>query len=147
MRLVGEAVDDGNRGLLRELLDVRLRKRADHDRVEVTGENRCRIADRLPAAELEVAGRQVQADTAELVHPDLEGDAGAGGGLLEDHPERPPRKEVMRLPGALEPLQLVREIEGPEQIGSAPVGDSCKGASFQAVADGDHGLDPTPGMT
>jgi hypothetical protein len=72
MGLVREPVDDRDRRVGGELLDVRLRVGADHDRVHVAREDVCRVLDRLSAPELEVAGGEVEAEAAELVDPDLE---------------------------------------------------------------------------
>src|SRR5262249_7666412 len=131
MRTVGEAVDDGDRRVRRELLDVGLRERADHDRVEVTGEHDRGVLDRLAAAELEIARREVETRPAELVDPDLEGDAGPGRGLLEDHPERAAGEEPGLLAGALLPRQVVGEVEHLEQLLGAPVRDPGERPALQ----------------
>ena len=68
-----------------QLVDVGLRERADHDRVEVAREHHRRVAHRLAAPQLELALREVQRVAAQLAHADLERDARAGGGLVEDH--------------------------------------------------------------
>ena len=59
--------------------------RADHDRIDIARQNLGRVANRLGAAELHLGARQEQRLAAELAHADIEGDAGAGGGLFEDH--------------------------------------------------------------
>ena len=92
MVIVGEAVDDGHARPLGQLVDVGLRERADHDRVEVAREHHRRVAHGLAAAQLELALRQVERVAAELVHADLEGHARARGGLVEDHAERAARR-------------------------------------------------------
>ena len=51
---VGEAVDHRYGGVLRELLDVLVRERTDHDAVDVPREDTRRISDRLTAAQLHV---------------------------------------------------------------------------------------------
>jgi hypothetical protein len=61
---------------------------ADHDAVHVAREDAGGIADRLAPAELDVARREEERVPAELVGADLEGDAGAGGALGEDHRQR-----------------------------------------------------------
>jgi hypothetical protein len=50
MRGVGQAVDDGDRPVHGQRLDVGLGERADHDRVEVAREDDRRVPDRLAAA-------------------------------------------------------------------------------------------------
>ena len=56
MQQVGQAVDDRHGGEPRQLLDVGLREGADHDAVDVARQHARRVADRLAAAELDVAG-------------------------------------------------------------------------------------------
>jgi hypothetical protein len=58
-----------------------------------------------------------------LVDADLERDAGSGRRLLEDHPERPAREEMVLLPRLLEPLQLVREVQHLRQLAGTPIRD------------------------
>ena len=127
----------------RERLDVGLLEGTDHDSVEVARKHDGGVLDGLAAAELQIAGRQVEPHAAELVDPDLERDARAGRGLLEDHPERAAGEEVVLLPRFLEALQLVSEVEHLEQLGSAPVGDPGERPALEAVGDGDHPGDPT----
>ena len=64
MRAVGQPVEDRNRRVGRELLDIGLRERSDHDRVEITREDDGRVFDRLAAAQLKVARREVEACAA-----------------------------------------------------------------------------------
>ena len=78
MGRVGEPVDHRNRGVRGQLLDIALRVGADHEAVEVAGKNGRGVAKGLAAAELQVAGGEVEADAAELCDPDLERDARAG---------------------------------------------------------------------
>ena len=62
---------------------------ADHDGVDVAGEDAARVRRGLALAHLYLLGGEGEGVPAELVHPDLERDAGAVGWLLEDHRERP----------------------------------------------------------
>ena len=55
MQQVGEAVDDRDRGVAGQLLDVRVVEGADHDAVEVAREHPRGVPDRLAPAELDVA--------------------------------------------------------------------------------------------
>ena len=66
MVVVGEAVDDRHRGEPRQLLDVGVVEGADHDAVDVAREHARGVADRLAAAELDVARRQEEGVPAEL---------------------------------------------------------------------------------
>ena len=103
-------------GVLGELLDVRLRERADHDRVEVAREHGRRVLDRLAAAELEVVRGEVEPGAAELRDADLERDARARRRLLEDHPERPAGEERGAPRARCARLQLVGEVEQQLQL-------------------------------
>jgi hypothetical protein len=141
VRLVGEAVDHGDVGIAGELVHVGLGERPDHDRVQVAREHEPGVPDRLAAAELEVRGRQVEPDAAELPHPGLERDPGAGRGLLEDHPERPAGEEAALLARGVGALQLVREVEHAHELVAAPVGDSGEVPALQVVVDGAHGAE------
>ena len=124
--------------MLREVLDVLLGEGADHDRVEVALENVSRVPDRLAAAELEVAGREVEPVAAELRDPDLERDSRSRRGLLEDEPDRPAGQELVRLALALELLQLVGQVEDALQLLGAPASDAREVPPFQVLRDLDH---------
>jgi len=54
---------------------------------------------------------------------------------------------MVLLPGLLESLQLVRQVEHLEQLLAPPVCDPGERPSLEAVRDRDHGLgrDPTRG--
>src|SRR5919205_2210896 len=91
-RVVGvrEAVYYGNVGGAGELLQVPVVEGANHDGVDVAGQDAACIRGSLAFAYLDLLGTQMERVAAELVHPDLEGDAGSVGWLLEDHSEREP---------------------------------------------------------
>src|SRR5215217_451681 len=72
-----------------ELLEFLVVEGPDHDGVYVAGEDAARVRRGLPLAYLYLLGQQVEGVAAELVHADLEGDARAVRGLLEDHRQRP----------------------------------------------------------
>src|SRR5690606_9144398 len=80
---------------------------ADHDAVDVAGEDTGRVPDGLAAAELDVAGREEQGVAAELERPDLEGHAGARGALLEDHRERLAGERL---------AAILAELDAPGQV-------------------------------
>src|SRR5690348_5577433 len=88
MQQVGEPVDDGNVGVLGQLLDVLMSERANHDAVDVARQHARGVGDRLPASELPVARREEERVSAQLKRPDLERDARARRRLHEDHGER-----------------------------------------------------------
>src|SRR3712207_9113205 len=58
VKLVGEAVDHRDLGMLGELVDVTLGEGADHDRDQVAREHLGRVLDRLAPAELEVRSEE-----------------------------------------------------------------------------------------
>ena len=86
---VGEAVDDGHRGVLGHFQQAFMGVGAHHDGIDVAAENLRGIGDGLAAAQLHVGRGEVDHVAAELAHPDLEADAGAGGGFFEDHRQHP----------------------------------------------------------
>jgi hypothetical protein len=68
---------------------------ANHDRVDHAGKNPGAVFERLPAAKLHVSGGKKQSMTAELCHPDFEGDASTGGRLFKQHRERFPTQRLV----------------------------------------------------
>ena len=104
MQQVGEPVDHRHVGVLRQLLDVLVRERADHDAVDVARQHARRVGDRLAAAELHVARREKERVSAELVGADLERDARARARLHEDHRERLSRERLLVVRAGAHPL-------------------------------------------
>ncbi len=84
---VGQAVVDGDTGAGREFGDDRLGGAAVLDGVEHPTEDAGGVGDGLLAADVGVAGAEVGGGGALVGGGDLEGAAGAGGGLLEDQRE------------------------------------------------------------
>ena len=84
-----QAVDDRDRGLLRELDDDSMWPGPGHDRIDEPLEVAGDVVDALAGAHDRVLG-QVDRVPAELVHARLERHAGPEAGLLEEHRERPP---------------------------------------------------------
>ena len=117
MMVVREAVDHGHARELRQLVDVGLRERADHDRVEIAREHHRGVAHGLAAAELELALRHVERVAAELVHADLERHARARRGLVEDHAERSAGAQLVRRARLLRGLQGDAEGQQPVELG------------------------------
>ena len=94
---VGEAVDDRDRGVLRELVHLGLVERADQDRAQEAGEDERGVARRLPARELEVGRRHVERHPAELGDPHLGADPRPRRRLAEDEPDRAARQDPQLL--------------------------------------------------
>ena len=112
VREVGEPVDDRDRGVLREDVDLGLVEGADQEGTDEPREHERRVAVALAARELEVGGRKVERHPAELGDPHLESDPRAGRRLVEDHPDRPARQHPQFLAAEALLLQLVGEVEG-----------------------------------
>src|SRR5712692_6524548 len=138
MRAVRQSVDDRNGRVRGELLDVGLGERPDHDRVEIARQHDGCVLDRFAATQLEIARREIEPGTDELVDADLEGDPRSRRGVLEDHSQRPAGQEVMLLTRLLEALELVGEVEDLEQLVRAPIRDARERAPFEGVGDRDH---------
>src|SRR5690606_41546254 len=83
----GQGVDDGDVGVEGVLLEIGLVVGADHDPIDVAGEDARGVADQLAPSELYIPRREEESMSAELVASDLEGNPGTGRALLEDHGE------------------------------------------------------------
>src|SRR5688572_21368829 len=97
-RMVGvrESVYYGDVGCAGELFEITVVEGADHDGVDVAGEDAARVGRSLAFADLDLLWTQVERVAAELVHPYLERDAGPVGWFLEDHRERTPAQRPVR---------------------------------------------------
>ena len=116
MAEIREAVDDGHRAVLREILDLLLVEGADHDAVHIAGEHARGILHRLAAADLRALAREYDGVAAELVDAHLERNARSGGGFLKDHAERL-ALQVRVLDAVLRlVLELVGEVEDLEDL-------------------------------
>ena len=98
-----EHVDDRHRAVLGELLQGRLVAAAHAQGREVSREHDRGVAQRLAARCLQLVGAQHDRVAAKLADADLEGHAGAGGGLLEDEPHA---ATAQRLRGERRALEL-----------------------------------------
>jgi hypothetical protein len=85
MQVVGQPVDHRHRGVLGEIGDRPVGEGASHDEVDVARQHLRRVADDLPAPDLDVARGEEQGVPTELEHADLEAHPRAGRALLEDH--------------------------------------------------------------
>ena len=81
----------GDVGRAGELFQVPVVEGADHDGVDVAGQDAARVRRRLAFADLDLLGAQVERVAAELVHPYLEGDAGPADGRKTIASVRPRR--------------------------------------------------------
>src|SRR5215216_1252010 len=131
MMLIGEAVYDGYLGGVGELLDLLVVEGADHDGVYVAGEDAAGVRGGLALAHLYLLRAQGEGMSAELVHPDLEGDAGAIGGLLEDHRERLAEERPEGDAGSPQSLYLGGLVEDEAHLAGLELGEG------EAVAPGD----------
>ncbi len=119
----GQAVDDRNRGLGRELDDHGVRSRPGNDGVDEPLEIPGDVADALAGTHDDVLG-QVDRVPAELVHARLERDASAKARALEEHRDRPPDKRRRSVAAAREEfrLELRGAIEDPNDLIASEVG-------------------------
>ncbi len=80
-----ERIDHGDAGELGKIDNILLIEGADDDAVNHATEHAGGVLDGFAAAELDVVFREKHREAAELADADLEGHAGAGGGLSENH--------------------------------------------------------------
>jgi hypothetical protein len=80
----GQPVDDRHGGVFGQFEQHVLLEGADHDQVDVARQHAGGVGDGLAVAELHLGARQHHGLPAHLPHAHVEGDAGAGGGFLED---------------------------------------------------------------
>ena len=116
MAEIGQTIDDRNRAVLRQILDLLLCVGADHDAVQIAAQNARGILHRLAAADLKVTVGQEQRLTAELIHAGFEGNAGTGGGLLEDHAEALALQMAMGNIMLLFIFELICQIEQADDL-------------------------------
>jgi uncharacterized 2Fe-2S/4Fe-4S cluster protein (DUF4445 family) len=88
------------------------------------------VFHRFAAAELAVAGVQVDRRAAELVHAGLEGQAGAGRALLEHHHQRAVDQRVVDLVGLELALDDLGALDHVLELVAGEVGN------LQEVLDG-----------
>ena len=111
MAEVGQSVDDGDRAVLRQILHLFLGKGADHNGIQIPGENPGCILHRLAPANLQIGGGEHEGVAAQLVHTGFKGNAGAGGGFLEDHAQgHALQRHILDAVFGLI-LELIRQVE------------------------------------
>ena len=101
---LGHAIDDGHRGALSQTDNVLVTVDASHHDVEQGAHDASGIAEGLVTAELDGARAVELSVAAEVGHSGLEGEAGAGGDLLEDHAEGLVAEQVRIIPVDLDGL-------------------------------------------
>ena len=101
---LGHAVDDGHRGALSQADDVLVTVHAGHHDVEQGAHDAGGVAQGLVAAELDGARAVELRMAAQIGHGRLEGEAGAGGDLLEDHAKALVAEQVRVVPVNLDGL-------------------------------------------
>ena len=114
---LAHAVDDRRGGVLRQVHHVLVAVDAGHEDVDEASHDAAGVLDGLMAAQLDGAGAEELRVAAEVGHGRLEGDAGAGGHLLEDHAEGLVREQQRVLAALLdEPLHGDGEVHHAEQF-------------------------------
>src|SRR5450631_3966546 len=88
MRAPRQAVDHRHGGVFRQFGDRLVVENADHDGVDEARQHARGVGQRLAATELHFLRGQQNRLAAELTHGDVEGHAGAGRGLVENHGQR-----------------------------------------------------------
>ena len=116
MEFVGQAVPDGDAGILRKRVDVLLPEAAVLDPVEHAAEDAGGVRDALFLADLRARGVEIGHAHAEIVARHLEGAAGAGAGLLEDQGDVLPLAEPVRDAGLFLRLEIGCEIQKPGDL-------------------------------
>ena len=116
MGIVGQRVDNRHGGVLGHFPHAVVIGGADHDRIDIARQDTCRIADRLGAAELHFRAGQEERLAAELAHADIEGDAGAGGRLFENHCQHLAGERLVSLAGLEGLLAAFRVVENGAKI-------------------------------
>ena len=81
---VGEPVDHRHRGVRRQFIQLFGGVRADGDDIDEARQHPCRVGDGLTDAQVAFAAADDHHVAPQLPHAHLEGDPGAGRGLLED---------------------------------------------------------------
>ncbi len=94
MGLLGQAVDDRNRRVARQFLHVGMVENADHDRVDIARKNARGVGEGFAAAQLHLGARKHDRFAAELAHRQIERDARARRGTIEDHRQRLARQRL-----------------------------------------------------
>ena len=111
MPLGGQTVPHGHAGVLGQILHVGLGEAAELDAVVEAAEHAGGVLDGLLLAHLGAARIKVGHAHAEVHGADLEGAAGARGGLLEQENDVLALEVAVRGAGALQVLEVLGELQ------------------------------------
>ena len=92
-----------------------MRGDAGDDAVDVAAQDLRGVGETLAALDLQVVDAEEDGLAAELRHTRLEGDAGAGAGVLEDHAERLAGQVAVRLTRLAQLLQADGGVRAPRR--------------------------------
>jgi endonuclease/exonuclease/phosphatase family metal-dependent hydrolase len=147
-----ERVDHRHVGLGSQLGDRVVRAGADHDRIEIAGEDAPGVTDRLAAGELQLVPTQDDRRRPQLGDANLEGDPRPGRGLLEDEGDAAAGQgsdrgafltySVRNAPRGAGSLQLggkfeqLSELEGPQLLAGdeVPLGQAADTTAVELTA-------------
>ncbi len=130
MVVVGQGVDDRDRGIARQLLDLGLLEGPNRESREIARQDSGRIGDGLAAAELQLIGTEGDGQHAQAPGRGLEADSCPRRRLVEDEPDAPAGE---RVPG--HPLDRL-ELTGKFQVDEKSF--SSEGIQSQEVARHDN---------
>ena len=135
----GQAVDDRDRCLRRELDGDLVRAGPDDDPVDEPLEVACHVADALARPEHDVVG-QVDRVAPELCHPGLERHPRPEARLLEQHGQRPPDQRRGHMPPRRQELCLQdpSRVEHEPDLSGRQVSDTQQVPPAQHPRRGDH---------
>ena len=85
MVVVGQSVDQGNRGISCQTFHGFVFQSTRHDHIHITRDHLGGITQRFAHTEMNFTGFQVEGVTAQLSHTNLKRDARAGGGFFKEH--------------------------------------------------------------
>ena len=111
MEGVGQAVPDGNAGILGQILNHRLLEAAVLDTVEHAAQNLGGVLQGLLLAHLGRTGIQEGDAHAQIASADFESAAGSGGGLLEQQNDLLVAQPLVLNAVVLHSLELGRQVE------------------------------------
>ena len=97
VKALGERVVDRHGGSAHEDDEIVVGGETSGDAIDVATENLRGVGQGLAARELEIVRTEKGRVAAKLLHAGLEGIAGAGAGMLEEHAQRLPSQVRVRL--------------------------------------------------
>ncbi len=123
----GQPVDDRNGGVGGQFLHHLVIQKADHDGIDIARDHPRRVGDGFLARQLHLVAGQHQGGAAQLAHRHIEGDAGAGGLLVEDHRQHAAGQRRVGIGDALGPsgargLARLGVVDDAAQGGAVVIG-------------------------